>query len=594
MIQMIRFYGVSAFVAAWLASLASAGAQETRTQAPCSPVIDRTQGSVTINFTGGCTVGITPAQLKDIIDSVLAGRAIPPELLDRYEGISRQFGVTDAAVTNFFRILGANKVAIEDLDAKLREIAAQHLTLLKQTKSQEGDEPQVAALKQEAVGAIGAGDYTRAQTLLQQAFDADLAAARKAQDVVNRRYVTAARTKAEQGQLKLAQLQYAAAAEEFKAAADLVPTGEPLIRAEYLTALGGAAYSGGNYPLASSALAEALSLREKALSPDDANLASSLNNLALLYGAQGRYAEAEPLHKRALAIGEKMLGPDHPDVALRLNNLAALYVAQGRTAEAEPLFKRSLAIGEKMLGPEHPDVATNLNNLALLYVARGRTAEAEPLYTRSLAIAEKALGPEHPDVATRLNNLALLYVAQGRTAEAEPLYTRSLAIAEKALGPEHPSVATDLNNLAALYKAQGRTAEAEPLYKRAIAIGEKRLGPEHPDVAIWLNNLAVLYEVQGRTAEAEPLYKRALAIGEKALGPEHPDIATRLNNLAVLYDAQGRTAEAAPLFKRALAIDEKMLGPEHPTTESVRQNLEILLQQSAAPSAGTRPAKHRR
>jgi Tetratricopeptide repeat len=42
----------------------------------------------------------------------------------------------------------------------------------------------------------------------------------------------------------------------------------------------------------------------------------------LLWCSQGRYPEAEPLHKRALAIYEKALGPDHPDAALYLNNLA--------------------------------------------------------------------------------------------------------------------------------------------------------------------------------------------------------------------------------------------------------------------------------
>ena len=71
---------------------------------------------------------------------------------------------------------------------------------------------------------------------------------------------------------------------------------------------------------------------------------TSLNNLAVLYSDQGRYADAEPLYKRALAIREKALGPDHPDVATSLNNLAALYNDQGRYADAEPLYKRSLAI----------------------------------------------------------------------------------------------------------------------------------------------------------------------------------------------------------------------------------------------------------
>ena len=50
----------------------------------------------------------------------------------------------------------------------------------------------------------------------------------------------------------------------------------------------------------------------------------------MLYRAQGRYGEAEPLYQRALKIREKVLGPEHPDVAHSLNNLAALYHAQGR------------------------------------------------------------------------------------------------------------------------------------------------------------------------------------------------------------------------------------------------------------------------
>ena len=45
----------------------------------------------------------------------------------------------------------------------------------------------------------------------------------------------------------------------------------------------------------------------------------------------------ELLHQRALAIREKTLGPEHPHVATSLNNLAALYRAQGRYAEAEPV-----------------------------------------------------------------------------------------------------------------------------------------------------------------------------------------------------------------------------------------------------------------
>src|SRR5262249_35673169 len=98
-----------------------------------------------------------------------------------YDTVSRAFGVTDTALTTFLRLLGERKVATEDLDARLREVAARHLTLLKQAEPSPDDDPQVAAIKRDAVAAIGAGDYARAGELLQRAFDADLAAARRAQ-----------------------------------------------------------------------------------------------------------------------------------------------------------------------------------------------------------------------------------------------------------------------------------------------------------------------------------------------------------------------------------------------------------------------------
>jgi tetratricopeptide (TPR) repeat protein len=441
-------------------SIAGSHAQDVRTQGPCSPVIDRTEGNVTFTFSGGCTAGITPAELKEIIDNVLARRAIP---LDVYEILSRQFGVTDAALTTFFRILGENRVATEDLDAKLREVAARHLTLLKQAEGSADDDPQVAAIKTEAVAAIGAGDYARAESLLRRAFDADVAIARRAQDVANRRLMTAAKTRADLGELDLAQLRYAAAAEDFQKAANLVPAAEALVRTGYLNSAGLAALHAADFPLASTALAEALRIRERLLAPEHPDVAVSLNNLALLLHDTNRPSEAEPLFRRALAIDEKSYGPDHPHVANDLNSLAELLRDTNRLSGAEPLFRRALAIYEKSYGPDHPEVAIVLGNLALLLQDTNRLSEAEPLFRRALAIDEKSYGPDHPTVATDLNNLALLLHDTNRLSEAEPLYRRALAIAEKSYGPDHPDVAIDLNNLARLLHDTNRPSEAEPL-----------------------------------------------------------------------------------------------------------------------------------
>ncbi len=155
-----------------------------------------------------------------------------------------------------------------------------------------------------------------------------------------------------------------------------------------LNAVGIEAYQRSDYAEAEKQWSAALKEAE-GFGPQDTRLATSLNNLAVLYRAQGKYAEAESLLKRALAILEKALGPEHPRVATALNNLALVYKAQGRYTEAEPLQKRALAIFEKALGPEHPHVATSLENYAALLRKTGRSDEAAKMEARAKAIRAK-------------------------------------------------------------------------------------------------------------------------------------------------------------------------------------------------------------
>ncbi len=214
------------------------------------------------------------------------------------------------------------------------------------------------------------------------------------------------------------------------------------------------AYVEGDYAEAGRQFEAAVKTAE-AFGSEDPRLATSLNGLAEAYRAQGRHAEAEPLHKRALAIRERALGSGHPDTIQSLNNLAGLYHAQGRTAEAEPLLKRV-----QDLEP--------------------RTTVAEPLLGGVQGLEPQPFG-QSSELMEAYNSYNALY-QQGRYSEAEPYAKEALRLGTEELGPNDPSVATFLNNLAELYRDQGRYAEAEPLQKRALAIQEKALGPDHLDV----------------------------------------------------------------------------------------------------------------
>ena len=70
---------------------------------------------------------------------------------------------------------------------------------------------------------------------------------------------------------------------------------------------------------------------------------TSVNNLAGLYQAQGRYGEAEPLYRRALEASERVLGKEHPDTLTSVNNLAALYFVSGDWGRAAQLWRQSTA-----------------------------------------------------------------------------------------------------------------------------------------------------------------------------------------------------------------------------------------------------------
>jgi tetratricopeptide (TPR) repeat protein len=104
-----------------------------------------------------------------------------------------------------------------------------------------------------------------------------------------------------------------------------------------------------------------------------------LNNLAVVYTHQERYAEAEPVFQRVLRIYEQALGPDHPRYARTLFRYAEWHVAQGLLAEAESLFERAMAIQEKKLPADHPKALATRAAYANLLRATGRQEAAAAL-----------------------------------------------------------------------------------------------------------------------------------------------------------------------------------------------------------------------
>lgn len=293
--------------------------------------------------------------------------------------------------------------------------------------------------------------------------------------------------------------------------------------------------------------------RARAFGETDERHIRSLLQLATALRNQPDYPQAESTARQALTLAEKSLGREAAELAGILNILALICDDRDRAAEAEPLYQRALAIRAKGLGPDHPDTAQSVYNLASILQKQRKHEEAEKLFQRALKIYEK--GGYEADAALVTNALGLLHDLQGRADEAEADLRRAMERYEKSVGPEAPGLIDVCFNLGDLHRRRNQLDETERLLQRAIAIAGK-LGPDHTQLAKALHNLAVLHMGRGgRNEEADGLYRRSRAIWEKALGPYHPQVAQSLDNHARLLDAmKGREAEAAEMRRRVEEI----------------------------------------
>ena len=70
-------------------------------------------------------------------------------------------------------------------------------------------------------------------------------------------------------------------------------------------------------------------------------------------------------------MSQKLLGKEHPNVAASLDNVGITYGALGNHREALNYKIQALEMKQKLLGEEHPDVARCLNSVRNTYEALG-------------------------------------------------------------------------------------------------------------------------------------------------------------------------------------------------------------------------------
>jgi tetratricopeptide (TPR) repeat protein len=219
----------------------------------------------------------------------------------------------------------------------------------------------------------------------------------------------------------------------------------------------------------------------------DLHRAWLLNDLGLVFDAEGRREAAVTAQSEALALKERALGRDHPDVGISEGNLAVALQSLARNEESLKHVNRAITLLEAGLGAGHPALANQLNNRGEILTALGRPAEARQSFERARVIWERELGADSRFLAYGLTGIGISFLAEGSATRALVPLERAFRIRETQETDESKKAETKFALARALWESNRDRVRARMLAEQAKA-GYARLGtqPSLAEVDSWL------------------------------------------------------------------------------------------------------------
>lgn len=283
--------------------------------------------------------GLSAEQIQAIIEPLLAANK---DQAARIEKLSRQLGISEAAVSGFFGTLGEREVPPERWAEVLAQIAQHHLNLLNRLNPLPTDDATIRQKRLAAREAVASGDPQRAEVLLKECEQLDLDASQRATKDAKARLRRATETRAARGELAMTQTDYRAAAVHFGRAAELADGLEADRQNRFLHERAHALYMQGTERGDNAALGEAIDAWRDLLNrqPHDRvplewamtqnNVGNALLRLGERESGTAKLVEAVTAYRKALTEYTRDRGP--LDWALTKNNLG---IALERLSERE-------------------------------------------------------------------------------------------------------------------------------------------------------------------------------------------------------------------------------------------------------------------
>jgi tetratricopeptide (TPR) repeat protein len=170
---------------------------------------------------------------------------------------------------------------------------------------------------------------------------------------------------------------------------------------------------------------EALRIRRAAGLDGGVGDDGTLNNIAMIYIKQRRYAQAEAPLLRSIEITSRVLGPSHPDLTLALPSLGEVYTRLGRYSEAMEQYQRSLSILWNMSPRLDGRIARTLELVSGMYVKQGDQTNAEKAFTKAIEFMRRVKVADDPGIPDMFDRYAALLRKLGKPDQARDIHTEA-------------------------------------------------------------------------------------------------------------------------------------------------------------------------
>jgi eukaryotic-like serine/threonine-protein kinase len=237
--------------------------------------------------------------------------------------------------------------------------------------------------------------------------------------------------------------------------------------------------------------------------------AEVLNNLGLVYEAQGDLATAEKMHREALAIF-RLLDDKWQQVAA-IGNVADERMEQGDLRGAMHLYEEQLQFGQ----PGTPENPYPVYNIALLRQLQGNLEGAKQGFEKSLAIWQKT-GDQDSSAYAMWSSGSLL-LEQADFSGARKMYEQALAI--RTTAGDKLSIAETQLGLAHLSLEEAHSpVDQEAVLRQVLEVFQKQKARDD-EIQAWCI-LARALLAEGKAAAATGAMQHARSLATKSQNPE--------------------------------------------------------------------------